>query len=171
MRVRVARIGKPFGVAGLVTIHVLTDEPQTRFQPDAVLWCDGRELRIDIVRRSGGRWVLGFAGIGDRDEAESLRGGDLYADVVADARPEHPDEWYDRDLIGLPCRGPAGQELGVVVAVEHPPAHDLLVLRTLAGHDARIPFVAAIVPAVSPSGIVIDAPPGLLEPDLEVPGT
>ena len=60
-----------------------------------------------------------------------------------------------------------GDMLGNVIAVEHPPAHDVLVVRTEAGHVARIPFVASIVLRVDQDGIQIEPPGGLLSPDLD----
>lgn len=171
MRVRVARIGKPFGLAGDVTVQVFTDEPEARFAEGSLLVVadhDGAEtLRVDRARGQGQRWTLGFVGIDDRDAAEALRGTQLYADVPADARPEGSDEWYDRQLIGLPALSPAGESLGSIVGVEHLPAHDLLLVRTEAGHVGRVPFVAGIVTDVTPGGVVIDPPGGLLTPDGE----
>ena len=37
MSVRVARIGKPHGVRGEVTVELFTDDPQARFAPGSVL--------------------------------------------------------------------------------------------------------------------------------------
>jgi 16S rRNA processing protein RimM len=167
MRVRVARIGKPFGIAGQVTVQVATDEPEMRFVPGAEVFCDGNPLRLDSVRRSGPRWILGFAGVSGREAAEELRGSELFADVADTARPSGAQEWYDRDLVGLTCSSPQGERLGEVAGVNHLPGQDLLVVRTPAGHDALVPFVAAIVTRVDDSGIVLDTPGGLLEPDLE----
>jgi 16S rRNA processing protein RimM len=172
MRVRVARIGKPFGLAGDVTVQVFTDEPEARFAVGSELVMadhDGADaLRVDRVRGQGQRWTLGLVGIDDRTAAEALRGTELYADVPTDARPDgSADEWYDRQLIGLPALSPAGESLGEVVGVEHPPAHDLLLVRTGSGHVGRVPFVSGIVTEVTPGGVVIDPPGGLLTPDDE----
>lgn len=167
MLVRVARIGKPFGVAGRVTVQVFTDEPADRFLPGAGLSAGEQNLVIDYAHRHGSRWVLGFDGVADRDAAESLRGTELYADVPEGTVPADPEEWYDRDLVGLVCRDSAGKPLGEVVAVEHPPPHDVLLVRTTQGHVARVPFVSQIVTSVASDGIVLVPPAGLLDPELE----
>lgn len=167
MLVRVARIGKPFGVAGRVTVQVFTDEPDERFHLGAELSGDERKLLIDYSRRHGSSWVLGFDGVTDRDAAEALRGIELYADIPEGTAPADPEEWYDRDLVGLPCRNSAGAPLGEVVAVEHPPPHDVLLVRTPQGHVALVPFVSQIVTSVAADGIVIEPPAGLLDPELE----
>jgi 16S rRNA processing protein RimM len=170
MLVRVARIGKPFGIDGRCTVQVFTDEPERRFAPGNRLIGAGAELVVESVHRSGARWILGFAGVHDRNAAESLRGLELSVEVPDDEAPAGADEWYVRSMIGLPCRDPAGVLLGRVIGVEHPPAHDLLVVRTEAGHTARIPFVRQIVGEVGPDGLVVDAPGGLLDPDFEAGG-
>ena len=50
-----------------------------------------------------------------------------------------------------------------MIRVEHPPAQDLLVVRTPSG-DRLVPFVSALVPEVDPAAgrVVIDPIPGLL---------
>ncbi|MDZ7577240.1 MAG: ribosome maturation factor RimM [Candidatus Nanopelagicales bacterium] len=167
MRVLVARIGRPHGLAGDVTVSVTTDEPELRLAAGAtvILVRDGGETstRIDRARLISGRLVVRLAGIEDRGAAEESRGADLYADVDPDARPSGEDEWYDRQLIGLACRGTAGNTLGEVIGVEHPPGHDLLVVRLTDERVARVPFVSAMVPVVDEQGLVIDPPAGLLD--------
>lgn len=163
--VRVARVGKPFGVAGRVTIQVFTDDPAIRFVPGAQLAADdaGAEpLEVSWVGRSSGRWLLGFHGVDDRDAALGLRDRELFA-AVSTAAPTDPDEWFDWQLVGLPCHDPAGAALGEVVSVEHYPAQDLLVVRTADGALVRVPFVSQIAVSVGPDGVVLDPPGGLFE--------
>lgn len=164
MWVRVARIGKPFGIAGRVTVQVFTDDPAARFGVGEVVATTDRGAdprRIEWSGRVGPRWVLGLSGSPDRDAAEALRGTELY--VHAAAETDDDEQWYDWQLVGLPCRLGDGTPVGVVTAVEHPPAQDLLVVATARGTHARVPFVTALVPHVDADGIVLDPPAGLLE--------
>lgn len=164
MWVRVARIGKPFGVKGLVTVQVVTDAPEQRLAAGASLSLadDGnRPVGIDTAQRMGNRWVLGLAGVDDRDAAERMRGEELFAES-GDVTPGS-DEWFDWQLIGLPCRSVAGDPLGEIVAVEHPPAQDLIVVRAANGELIRVPFVAALVPEVSTDVVTLDPPGGLFD--------
>lgn len=167
MWVRVARVGKPFGVKGLATVQLFTDAPELRLSSGASLCLDEdgtRPVTLSDVRRMGARWVVGFEGITDRDGAETMRGAELFAPAEApEDEPTTADEWFDWQLIGLPCRDVTGHELGEVKAVEHPPAHDLLVVRTPSGTLVRVPFVGHIVPEVTAGGVVIDPPGGLFE--------
>jgi 16S rRNA processing protein RimM len=176
VRLIVARIGRAHGLRGEVSVEVRTDAPEERFVDGAVLHVEDGPRRRELeaaggptsltltrVRDNNGILLLSFAEVPDRTVAESLRNVVLEADV-AEASDE-PDAWYDHELVGLPVLDPDGRRLGEVVAVQHPGAQDLLVVRTPQAGDRLVPFVAAIVPEVDVKGgrIVVTAPPGLLE--------
>ncbi|MEP6651323.1 MAG: ribosome maturation factor RimM [Lapillicoccus sp.] len=164
----VARIGKPHGLRGEVTVQLHTDDPEARF---AV----GREVDTQAAAGSGvpkaltirstrvhqGVWLLAFAEIPDRTGAESLRGTRL----VARERDVADDGWYEDDLVGLAVLTRDGTRLGEVTGLELGPAQDLLVVALDTGSDAYLPFVEAIVPVVDVGGgrVVVDPPEGLLE--------
>lgn len=175
VRLIVARIGRAHGLRGEVSVEVRTDAPQERFVDGAVLHVeDGprrrallatggpTSLTLTRVRDNNGILLLSFAEVPDRSVAESLRDVMLEAEVAEES--DEPDAWYDHELVGLTCVDRDGTRLGEVVAVQHPGAQDLLVVRTAAG-DRLVPFVAAIVPEVDVKRgrIVLTAPPGLLE--------
>ncbi|HYY11444.1 MAG TPA: ribosome maturation factor RimM [Kineosporiaceae bacterium] len=170
MRLVVARVGRAHGIRGEVTVEVRTDAPQERFVPGVRLHVTGEHgLRgLDAVTLAGvrdhnGTLLLTFDEVLDRTAAEALRGAVLEADVPDDV--DEPDAWYDHQLVGLRVLDPAGAELGQVVAVEHPPAQDLLVVCRPDGARRLVPFVTALVPTVDVAGgtLVVDAPPGLLD--------
>jgi 16S rRNA processing protein RimM len=170
VRLVVARVGRAHGIRGEVTVDVRTDAPGERFTPGARLHATGEHglagvdvLTLATVRDHNGTLLLGFEEVLDRTAAEALRGAVLEADVPDEV--DEPDAWYDHQLVGLRVLDPAGADLGEVVAVEHPPAQDLLVVRRPDGARRLVPFVAAIVPAVDVPGgtLVVDAPPGLLD--------
>lgn len=159
-----ARVGKPFGVRGEMTVQLFTDVPEERLVTGAQLSFDDQGTRLTTVtgaRRSGARWVLALAGIEDRDQAEAARGEQLYA-PVAEVPPGQVDEWFDWQLVGLPVVDPHGVPIGEVTGVEHPPAQDLLVVTTPDGLIARVPLVSQIVTGVTDEQITVDAPGGLI---------
>lgn len=178
MRVVVGRIGRPHGVRGEVTVEVRTDEPERRLadgtrllaatDPDAAT---GRMLAIERAWWHSGRLVLAFDGIDDRNAAEQLRGLLLVVDRPDDELPEDPEEFYDSQLVGCCVELLTGEVIGVVREVIHLPAQDLLAVDRAAdrneGGEVLIPFVSAIVPTVDVRAkrIVVDPPPGLLEPE------
>jgi 16S rRNA processing protein RimM len=178
VRLVVARIGRAHGLRGEVTVEVRTDAPEERFVPGVRLHLlptpspadhanrsdhAPRTLTLASVRDHNGTLLLGFEEVAERTAAEGLRGALLEADVPEDTG--EPDAWYDHQLVGLRVLDPDGVPLGEVVAVEHPPAQDLLVVRRPDGERRLVPFVAALVPSVDVAGgvVVVDAPPGLLD--------
>jgi len=163
----VARIGRPQGVRGEVTVEVRTDAPEERFIVGVSLDTDPPDrgpLRIASARKHGSTWVLSIEGFEDRPSAETLRNTLLL--VPANQRPplNQVDEFYDDQLIGLRAQDTAGVSLGEVVRVSHL-AGELLVIRRPSGGELLVPFVAAIVTEVDLAAgrLVIDPPPGLLE--------
>jgi 16S rRNA processing protein RimM len=165
-QVVVGRIGRAHGLAGEVTIGLGTDEPELRFAPGATLirQDDGGTLTVARSRWHSGALLVAFAEVPDRTAAEALRGV-LLAVLVDDAeRPQGPEEYYDRQLVGLVAVTAGGEEIGRVVDVEHPPAQDLLVV--LVGEQRRlVPFVTQFVGSIDlvAGTCVITAIPGLLD--------
>jgi len=152
VRLVVARVGRAHGIRGEATIELRTDEPQQRFRPGGTLYLTapvpglGDSLTLRSVRDHNGTLLLGFDGIDDRNGVEVLRGVLLEADVPDETG--EPDSWYDHQLVGLAVLSADGRRLGEVVAVQHPPAQDLLVVRRSDGEQRLVPFVTALVPSV-----------------------
>ncbi|MEO6822090.1 MAG: ribosome maturation factor RimM [Candidatus Nanopelagicales bacterium] len=170
----VGRLGRPHGVRGEITVQVLTDEPDERLAVGSVLATEPASagpLTVQTVRWHSGRLLLTVHGVADRSTAESLRGVLLHADVDPDQRPQDPEEFYDRQLVGLSVVTVDGLAVGEVAEVIHLPAQDVLAVRREGRSEALVPLVATIVPEVDLPGrrVVIDPPPGLL--DLDLPET
>ncbi|KAB7746049.1 ribosome maturation factor RimM [Nostocoides sp. F2B08] len=171
----VARIGKPHGLRGEVTVQVHTDDPEARFTPATVFATEAAtgsgvpgRLTLASARLHRDTWLLGFEEIPDRTGAEGLRGTRL---LLADPAPEGDSDdgdeeaWYEDELVGLAAVDPEGDRLGEVSGLLTGTAQDLLVVRLEDGLEAMVPFVSAIVTEVDIEGgrLVIDAPPGLLD--------
>lgn len=172
MELVVARIGRPQGLRGEVSVEVRTDDPARRFVVGAQLRTDPASagpLRLASVRDQSGRTILRFDGVSDRTQAEGLRGVLLVVETDDD-EPDRSDEWYDHELVGLAAVDPSGAPLGTVVRLEHRPAQDLLVVATAGAAEVLVPFVAALVPEVDVrSGrVVIDPPGGLFDDESDV---
>ncbi|GAA2040217.1 ribosome maturation factor RimM [Yaniella flava] len=172
-QVRVARIGKPHGIRGEVTVELFTDSPEVRFVRDntfAVRISDAPSEVCPTLTVEKARWnknimLLKFAEFSDRNTAESLRNSELYAEPEESTVDE--DSWYADDLIGLAVHqevidSPVLGEVSNLITGE---AQDLIEIRLLNGNDVLLPFVEEIVPEIDEErgAIVITPPPGLLE--------
>ena len=177
MRVIVGRIGRPHGIRGEVVVGVRTDEPDLRFAVGASLDAGSaaddetppdQVLTVAANRWHSGQLLVAFAGITDRTAAGELTGRWLSVDSSQLPETADPDEFRDHELIGLSVRTSAGEAVGVVTDVLHH-GQDLLVIRAAPGsaREHLVPFVKAIVPEVDVAAglLVIDPPPGLLDPE------
>jgi len=168
MNVVLARIGKPHGLRGEVTVQLHTDDPETRFAVGTVIETEAEPgsgvpttLTIASTRVHRGIWLITFEEIPDRVGAESLRGTRL---VLPESNPQVEDDaFYEEDLVGLEARDPSGETVGTVSGLEIGPAQDRLVLTLTDGVTAYVPFVKRIVPVVAEDHVVVDPPPGLFD--------
>jgi 16S rRNA processing protein RimM len=168
MQIVVGRIRRPHGIRGEVSVEVRTDEPDRRFTVGSTLSTDPAQrgpLTLTASRWHSGYLLLSFTEIPDRTAAEQLRGTWLVMDSADLGPTGDPDEFYDHELIGLTAVTSGGEVVGPVTDVRHS-GQDLLVINSAADSELLVPFVAAIVPEVDVAGgrLVIDPPPGLLEP-------
>ncbi len=149
----VARIVKPHGIRGEVIVALLTDRAE-RVEAGVVLVgaADHRQFEIVTSRPHQGRYIVTFAGVADRTEAESLRGTLLLAEPLDD-----PDALWVHDLVGAELVDAAGVSHGTVESVQENPAADLLVLT-----DGRLVPVNFVV-SHEPGRVVVDAPEGLFD--------
>jgi 16S rRNA processing protein RimM len=171
MKLVVGRIGRPHGIRGEVTVEVRTDDPDLRFAAGSVLATEPAArgpLTVVSSHWHSGRLLISFAGATDRDGAEELRGIMLVVDSDDLDEPGDPDEFPDYKLIGLTALTTTGEPVGKVADVRHG-GQDLLVIAgegPRSGAEILVPFVAALVPEVDVAGgrLVLDPPPGLLDP-------
>ncbi len=169
----VARIGRPHGIRGEVTVALHTDSPADRFLPGARFGLEPGlpgGLTLASARLHNGTWLLAFDGVLDRTAAQDLRGRWLLlassdANAPQDGDSGHPNAWYEHELVGLRVEDPTGRELGTVSALHIRPVQDLLEIQLHDGRTVPVPFVTALVPTVDIRGgrVVLDPPGGLLD--------
>lgn len=159
------------GLKGEVRIYPNTDFPE-RFEQPGKRWLlrPGKTQPEPIELVSGryiankGLYVVQFAGITERDQAEALR--DCHVVVPETDRPLLEEgEFHVIDLIGLEVFDHATQEqIGTVTDVLSA-GNDLLEVSLTKGSKVLIPFVEAIVPIVNldQRRIEITPPAGLIE--------
>ncbi|MDR0747857.1 MAG: ribosome maturation factor RimM [Helicobacteraceae bacterium] len=112
----VGRIGKPFGLKGVVRLRVLCDFPQF-FSVGRQLKAarDGKEKTVVVDRADLSRMLIGFDGYNTPEEAAELAGYELFT-TISETRSaiklkENEHFWFD--VIGLPAVE-NGEKLGVV---------------------------------------------------------
>ncbi|HZI98552.1 MAG TPA: ribosome maturation factor RimM [Actinomycetales bacterium] len=168
MQLVVARIGRPHGIRGEVSVEVRTDAPGDRLARGVVLSTDPPDagpLTVATARDHNGRVLLTFEEVPDRTAAEHLRGILLLAEIVESTDTDaEPDAWRTHELVGLRVETTGGDRIGTVADVRPMPAQDLLVVELANGEQRLVPFVTAIVPEVDVAGgrIVLDPPDGLI---------
>ncbi len=148
-RVRVGRITAAHGVHGEVKIRCFTEVPEDVGAYGPVQDAQGRSFDFNAIRPAKGAAVIArFAGVDDRDAAESIVGRDLFVPRDRLPPPEN-DEWYYSDLIGLTARSHDGEMLGTVIAVHDFGAGDLIEIAPPSGKAFMVPFTAQCVPDIN----------------------
>ena len=180
MQVLVARIGKPHGIRGEVTVELFTDAPEERFSRGEVLHIDGfthgtvaaTVAPAGALTVASARWnkkilVVRFEEITTRNHAEDLRNTLLMFEVPEDVNSEE-EGFYEHQLLELPVflledvpdgeipnDNPAvGEPLGTVIGLQTMPLQDLLLVKlspAYGGQEIMVPFVDEIVPEVVPA--------------------
>jgi 16S rRNA processing protein RimM len=154
----IGHVARPHGLRGEVVVE-LVSTVEARLSIGSVLECQGRQL---VVLHSqlvpgragprGGRWLVHFAGVDSREEAEALVGATLQAEPLTGA-----EGLWVHELIGSLVVDQTGENHGKVTAVEANPASDLLVLDS----GALVPLTFVV--ASEPGKLTVDAPPGLFD--------
>jgi 16S rRNA processing protein RimM len=147
----IGRVAKPHGLRGEVVVQMVSDRPD-RLAPGALFEAGDRHLEVVEARPHQGRYLVRFAGVEDRNDAEKLRGLPLLAEAVDD-----PDALWVHELIGSRCVELDGTERGTVVSVIDNPAADLLELDT--GALVPLSFLVSHEAGV----VTIDPPAGLFD--------
>jgi 16S rRNA processing protein RimM len=156
----VGRVAGAFGVKGEVRITAYTDDPAALVSYRELLREDGSPgLTLTAGRPHKGALVGRAKEIATREEAEALRGLQLYVPRAALPAPDE-DEFYLADLIGLRAVGPDGVELGRVKNVQNFGAGDLLEIAPETGPTWWLPFTRDAVPEVRiADGVVVAVRP------------
>ncbi len=174
MQLQVARIGKPHGIRGEVTVQVLTDAPGDRFVPGTrfvVEPASAGPLTVISARWNKDILLLAFDEIETRNQAETLRGAKLFIETEELEDGNEDEGWYEHELVGLDVRV-GGKVVGKVSGLNTLPVQDLLVVTSTDGKEVLIPFVEQIVPEVNVAEkfILVTPPPGLFEVNAEESG-
>ena len=148
------------GLKGEVKAKLFTATPDALPRYGVLHTKDGRKLKITAFRSTKeGEAVIAFEGIADRDQAEALKGSELFVERAA--LPEAgEDEFYHADLIGLEVRDSEGRVLGKVSALHNFGASDVLEFARSDGDTVHIAFTRETVPVIQVAeGFIVVAVP------------
>ena len=165
----VGRVAGAFGVRGELRISTYTEDPLTVTRFKALTRQDGSPaLTVQTARVVKDGVVARCTGVDTKEAADALRGLRLYVPRATLPEPDE-DEFYLADLIGLPVRHVATDELlGKIKSVQNFGADDLLeITPALGGQTWYLPFTRAAVPEVKiAQGVVLADPPAMVgEPE------
>ena len=154
----VGKVTKAHGLHGEVMVLVFSDNPD-RFEPGSSMFFeDGREVRVRASRPNGGRLLVAFEGVGDRNAAEALRGLTLV--VPRSSLPELPEgEFWPHQLEGC--------VVVTITDVVANPAQDLWVAVDESGTEIMVPAIREVVVDVDVEAgrVLVRDIPGLTAPD------
>lgn len=155
------------GVQGLVKVRSFAEDPAAIASYGPLESGDGQRFKARFKGMAKGNVLMILSGVTDRDQAQALRGTELFVPRSALPKLDGADDgFYYADLIGLEAKLADGNILGSVVNVADFGAGDLLEVRLPdAKRTVLVPFTKAVVPEVNMAQgfVVIDPPSGLLD--------
>ncbi len=140
-RICVAKITSAHGIKGFVKVKIFTDKPTDleQYNPLFVSKSTDKTLTITLKNSVKTQWVAEIEGITDRNQAEELRGTELFIEENALPSPDE-GEFYYKDLIGMTVLNHEGTLFGTVLAVQNFGAGDLLEIKPPTGDSFYFPF-------------------------------
>ncbi len=148
--VRVARLGKTWGVHGQLIVRLDNPDSEQSWKDD-VVWLRGEAwpmapVEVDKWQLKGDRLLIQLTGISAPEHAKALTGLELW--VPREALPEtDEDEHYVRDLLGMKVIDEVRGELGHIAQVFPAGSADVWVVRGPQG-EHMIPAVRDFVLSV-----------------------
>ena len=131
-KLHIADIRTAHGIRGLVKLSVHLENPQDIENYNPLQGSDGKSYTIKLKNALKGDWLAEVNGIADRNQAELLRGIELF--INRDQLPETDgDEIYLEDLVGCEAINAEGHKIGDIIAVENFGASDLIEIKPIDG--------------------------------------
>ncbi len=152
------------GLRGEVKIKSHTENPRDIAAYGPVFTDDGRELDLAITGAGKGVVIGKIKGVDTQEEAEGLRGLNLYVPRSA-LPPPDADSHYQADLVGLQAVRTDGEIVGTVLTFHNFGAGDVMEVQKNGGDTILIPFTDAAIAKVDMDGrqVLITPLPGLFD--------
>lgn len=152
----VGKTSSAHGLYGKVRIVLFTEDLGLFKKGRKILISrDGKdEKSFEIVSASAYKRnfaILTLSGIDDRNQAEAIRGYDVFVDKIYLPLIESEDTFYWKDLIGISVYDEEGIFLGLLESIIETGSNDVYVVKK-DGEEILIPALASVVKAVDISG-------------------
>jgi 16S rRNA processing protein RimM len=176
--IEIGRIVAPQGLRGEMRVYPDTDFPERFLEPGDRWLLRPGATRPEVITLEEGRYLEGkglyviqIVGVGDRSQAEQLRGAKILI-VESDRPPLAEGEYHIMDLVGLEVfHAETGEAIGEVISLSSA-GNDLLEIRLKypADKTVLVPMVREFIQAIDLSAKRLDLLPikGLL-PDFSLP--
>jgi 16S rRNA processing protein RimM len=147
-RLRVGVIVDAHGIRGQVKVRSFTSDPRS-FTAYGLLRDrnDTRAFRMKIMGEAKNLLIVAVHGVTTRNDAEALRGTELYIDKTA-LPALAANEFYCSDLQDVAVHTPDGKPFGKVLAVHNFGAGDIVEIALPDGHAELFPLTRAIFPKI-----------------------
>ncbi len=146
----VAKIHKPHGLNGEVSVELLTDFPERLIKGKQVYIGENHfPSQIDTIRKMNKKYLILFADHYSRDSVGSFRNEILYT-RDKDLPALTDNEYYHHDLIGMRVFSIEEKEIGVLIEIILTGANDVYVIKPH-NRDAKeilIPAIKSVVKKV-----------------------
>jgi 16S rRNA processing protein RimM len=131
-KLHIADIRTAHGIRGLLKIAIYLENPKDIENYNPVQGSDGKKYTVILKNAVKGEWLAEVNGIADRNQAELLRGIELFID--RDQLPETDgDEIYLEDLVGCEAINSEGHKIGDIISVDNFGASDLIEIKPIDG--------------------------------------
>lgn len=142
----IGTILKPQGIKGELKIQSVSPDPERfyRLEKIYILKEEKQVLSIENVRIVQGFVFLKFAGIDSRNDAELLRGQELYItkEQLIDL---DSGEYFIHDLVGCEVVAENGRMIGTIVDIMQESSSDIYVVHDQHGREYLIPAIKDII--------------------------
>lgn len=148
--IEIGRIVKPQGIKGELKIVLNCDF--SRFNSIKKIYISGKEFKITNSSYRDALY-LKLEGINSRNEAELLRGEEVFVDETNLAELKE-GEFYFKDLIGLVVLDESGKEIGKIEDIEQYGAADIINIRER-NILFSVPFIDSVFLKIDNSKVII----------------
>lgn len=158
----IAKIVRAHGIRGAILVHSFSEYPE-EFLDYPLKDKSGKIIELNPIGMVKDKFICQIEGIKDRNQAESLKGIELFVEET-DLPELEKDEVYHKDLIGLQAVDSKDAKIGVVKAVYNFGAGDILAIQSET-EEILLPFTKDhVIDILLPEQKVIVSLPEWSEP-------